>query len=113
MAGTFTPDFGCGFIPDLSIVSIEREALNAAQTQSAFAQILISIGAGQAVYDTAVYDTDVYAGSGRRIFYTNLPLGAEGRVYVQQATYTGQEAFKWFSYAPGLVPEVTSRDFSE
>jgi hypothetical protein len=73
----------------------------------------ISIGSGQATYDTSMYDTDVYAGAGRRIFYTNLPLGAEGRVYVQQATYTGQEAFKWFGYAPGLVPEVTSRDFSE
>lgn len=50
MSGTFRPDFGCGFIPDLSIVSIEREALNAAQRQSAFAQILISIGSGQAVF---------------------------------------------------------------
>ena len=48
--GTFRPDFGCGFIPDLSIVSIEREALNAAQTQSAFAQILVAIGSGQAVF---------------------------------------------------------------
>lgn len=48
--GAFQPDFGCGFIPDLSIVSIQREALNAAQTQSAFAQILIAIGSGQAVF---------------------------------------------------------------
>lgn len=50
VSGTFQPDFGCGFIPDLSIVAIEREALNAIQTRSAFAQILISIGSGQAVF---------------------------------------------------------------
>jgi hypothetical protein len=73
----------------------------------------ISIGAGQALYDTAVYDTDVYAGAGRRQFFTSLPLGAEGRTYVQKATYTGQEAFAWFGYAPGLVPETRARDFSE
>lgn len=73
----------------------------------------VNIGAGQALYDVALYDVDVYAGAGRRQFFTNLPLMAEGRTYVQTATYTGQEAFKLFSYTPGLVPETVSRDFSE
>jgi len=48
--GKFRPDFGCGFIPDLSVVSAVSEPLNAAQRQSAFAQILIAIGSGQAVF---------------------------------------------------------------
>jgi hypothetical protein len=73
----------------------------------------INIGSGQAVYGTGVYGTAVYAGAGRRQFYVPLPLGAEGRTYVQKAVYTGQEQFKWFTYAPGMVPETRSRDFSE
>jgi hypothetical protein len=73
----------------------------------------ISIGAGQATYDTSTYDNAVYAGTGRRQFYTPLPLAADGRTYVQKAVYAGQEAFAWFGYAPGIVPETKSRDFSE
>lgn len=73
----------------------------------------VTIGAGLAKYETALYGTDKYAGSGRRQFYTALPLGSEGRTYVQRAVYAGQSAFRWFNYAPGLVPETRSRDFSE
>jgi hypothetical protein len=73
----------------------------------------VNIGAGQAVYGTAIYGTATYAGAGRRQFFTNLPISAEGRTYVQKATYTGQEAFKWFGFSVGLVPETASRDFSE
>lgn len=73
----------------------------------------INIGSGAAVYGTGVYGTAVYAGAGRRQFFTQLPLGAEGRTFVQAATYIGQEAFAWFSYSVGLVPETRSRDFAE
>jgi hypothetical protein len=73
----------------------------------------ISIGSGLATYGSGVYGTATYAGAGRRQFFTNLPIGAEGRTYVQKARYVGQKAFKWFTYATGLVPEPVSRDFSE
>jgi hypothetical protein len=73
----------------------------------------ITIGAGLAMYDAAIYDTDVYGGAGRRQFYVPLPLSADGRTYVQKFTYSGQEKFKLFSYHAGLVPESQSRAFSE
>jgi hypothetical protein len=73
----------------------------------------VNIGAGQATYGTGLYGTAVYAGAGRRQFFTNLPLGAEGRTLVQKMRYIGSEAFKVFSYALGLVPETRGRDFSE
>jgi hypothetical protein len=73
----------------------------------------LNIGSGQAVYGTAVYGTARYAGAGRRQFFTSLPIGAEGRTYVQKMKYIGQEAFKCFGYTVGLVPETASRDFSE
>lgn len=49
-SGSFRPDFGCAFIPDLSIVSIDRDPINKAQTLSTFAAILITIGSAQAVF---------------------------------------------------------------
>ena len=73
----------------------------------------VTIGTGLALYSTAVYNTAVYAGSGRRQAYQVLPLRAEGRSFVLALTYTGQEAFRVFSYHPGLVPERQSRSFSE
>jgi hypothetical protein len=73
----------------------------------------VNIGSGQALYGVAQYGVDVYAGAGRRKFYQMLPLSAEGRTYVQKATYTGQEAFILYSYTPGLVPETQPRQFSE
>jgi hypothetical protein len=73
----------------------------------------VNIGASQAVYDSALYDVALYGGAGRRKFYIMLPVSADGRTYVQKATYTGQEGFVWFSYTPGLVPESRPREFSE
>ncbi len=72
-----------------------------------------NIGSGLAHYDEAVYDTDVYAGVGRRKLHWNLPLAAEGRVIVHKQVYTGQAAFKMFTYAYGIRPEVRMRDFTE
>lgn len=73
----------------------------------------VPIGAGLAVYDTGTYDTAIYAGAGRRQWYTLLPLSADGRSFVLKATYTGQEPYRWYSYHVGIVPESRSRAFSE
>lgn len=73
----------------------------------------IAIGSGLSVYGTGTYGTAKYAGSGRRQFFTQLPLNADGRTYVQKLQYVGQNAFKVFTYSPGLVPETRARDWSE
>lgn len=73
----------------------------------------INIGSAGAVYGTAIYGISVYGGAGRKKLYLTLPLTAEGRTYVQKATYTGQERFIWYTYTPGLVPETRPRNFSE
>lgn len=73
----------------------------------------LPIGANLAAYGTGTYGTATFAGSGRRQFYTPLPTHAQGRTYVQRLQYVGQQAFKLFTYAPGFVPEVRSRDWSE
>jgi hypothetical protein len=73
----------------------------------------LNIGAGQAVYDTDLYDTATYAGAGRRHAFLQLPLSAEGRSFVGKVIYRGMEAFKVFTYTPGMVPETTTRRFSE
>jgi hypothetical protein len=81
--------------------------------ESVLPSIAIPIGAGQAVYGTGTYGTALYAGSGRRQFYTPLHLEADGRTLVQRLTYVGQEKWKLFSYHVGIVPEPRSRAFSE
>lgn len=73
----------------------------------------VSIGAGLSVYGTAVYGTETYAGAGRRMFHRTQPLGAEGRTMQIKATYSGQEAFRIFTYQLGFVPESRPRSFSE
>ena len=73
----------------------------------------VVIGAGLAVYGTGTYGTATYAGAGRRQAYVTLPLTADGRTFVQKITYSGQEAFRVFSYHPGVVPEPKSRSFTE
>ena len=74
----------------------------------------LSIGiSGASVYGTAQYGTGTYAGAGRRQFFKNLPLGAEGRTYTQRLTYAGQDALRLFGYHIGAVPEAHTRDFSE
>jgi hypothetical protein len=73
----------------------------------------LNIGSGLATYGTSVYGTDRYAGAGRRQWVKNLPLSADGRTFVLNLLYTGQEAFKMFSYHIGLVPEARSRGMNE
>ena len=73
----------------------------------------VTIAAGVAVYDTAIYDTDPYAGAGRRMFHVMQPLAAEGRNLQLKATYSGQAAFRVFTYQLGFVPESRPRAFGE
>lgn len=48
--GGWEPDFACAFGGTLDPLTVEREALTLTQTRSTFIQILVSIGAGQAVF---------------------------------------------------------------
>ena len=73
----------------------------------------ITIGAGIATYGSTTYGGGAYAGTGRRQFYVMQPLAAEGRTVWLKTSYTGQEAFRHFTYGVGLVPETQPRDFSE
>ena len=75
--------------------------------------ISLSIGSGLAQYGTGLYGTATYGGSGRRKAYTMLPLASEGRVAVVKGVYTGQERFRWFTYALGIRPETKPRELTE
>ena len=75
--------------------------------------ISFSIGGAASVYGTAVYGTGTYGGAGRLKAYTELPLTADGRTAWIKTSYSGQEAFKVFTYALGLVPETQPRRFTE
>lgn len=76
-------------------------------------QMSITIGAGLAQYGSTTYGGGQYAGAGRRKFYTPLPLSAEGRTAWLKTSYSGQEAFRQFTYAIGIMPESAPRGFSE
>lgn len=69
----------------------------------------VGIGGSGDVYGTAVYGAATYAGSGRRMFVTNLPLTAEGRTLTLRSIYRGQDAFAHYTYATGVVPEAVPR----
>ena len=73
----------------------------------------VTIGSGISVYGTGTYGSATYAGAGRRQFYKTLPVSADGRTFSLRITYTGQEAWRLYSYHIGLVPETASRGFSE
>lgn len=71
----------------------------------------VSIAGSQALYGAAAYGVDTYGGSGRLRTPLMFPLEAEGLTASLTATYTGSEAFRWFSYMLGIVPETSSRGF--
>lgn len=75
--------------------------------------ISLNIGGGQAQYSSGLYGTALYAGAGRKQAYTALPLGTDGRTYVQKMVYAGQEKFKVFSYHVGLVPDSQPSELSD
>jgi hypothetical protein len=94
--------------PNAGSFSIETVADGVSQ-----GPLTLSIGTGLSVYDEAEYDTDAYAGTGRRKAYTTLPIGADGRTAVTKLTYTGTQPFKVFTYAYTIQPEGAPRQVSE
>ncbi len=71
----------------------------------------IDIVGGTDRYDEAIYGTAVYGGPSRLRKPVMFPIDAEGLTADITATYTGQEAFRWFTYTLGIVPETVSRGF--
>ena len=71
----------------------------------------VTIAGVQALYGTAAYGVDTYGGAGRLRTPIMFPLEAEGLTAAITATYTGQEAFRWFSYMLNIVPETQARGF--
>lgn len=76
-------------------------------------QIGFSIGSGLAFYGVADYGVASYGGAGRHKAYTPLPLSSDGRNAQQKFVYTGKESFALYTYALGMVPEVSPRQMSE
>lgn len=77
-------------------------------------QVSIGIGSGLATYGSgSTYGQSIYGGLGRRKFYSPLPLGAEGRTVWLKTSYSGQEAFRLFTYGITMVPESAALGFSE
>lgn len=64
----------------------------------------IDISGTSDVYGTAIYGTDTYGAQNRVRKPLMFPLEAEGLTAEISATYTGQEAFRWFVYRLGVVP---------
>jgi hypothetical protein len=71
----------------------------------------LDISGAAAAYGSAIYGTSTYGGSGRKRTPCTFPLEAEGLTCGITATYTGQEAFRWYTYRLGVVPETVSRGF--
>ena len=71
----------------------------------------VDISGTTSVYGTAVYGTATYGGANRKRSPLMFPLEAEGITAEISATYTGQEAFRWFSYSFVLMPETARRGF--
>lgn len=77
-------------------------------------QVTIPIGSGLATYGSgSTYAQSVYGGAGRKKFYSPLPLGAEGRTVWLKTSYSGQEAFRLFTYGITMIPESAPLQFSE
>ena len=69
-------------------------------------------GRTTSTYDVSTYDgTAVYDRPGRVRKPIVFPLEAEGLTTEITATYTGSEAFRWFSYNFGAVPESQASGF--
>jgi hypothetical protein len=68
----------------------------------------VPIGSGAAVYGTAVYGTATYAGGGRMQKYITWPITAYGQTAALNATYTGQQRFRFYSYAHVILPDPSA-----
>lgn len=69
----------------------------------------VDISGETARYGTAVYGTDTYGGPSRLREPLDFPLEAEGLTAYITATYSGSDAFRFFTYTLGIVPEVLGR----
>jgi hypothetical protein len=69
----------------------------------------VDISGTTSEYGSAEYGTAVYGGAGRKRTPITFPLEAEGLTCGITATYTGKEAFRWFTYMFGISPEQLSR----
>jgi hypothetical protein len=67
---------------------------------------LLFWGDSSAPYGTA---SRTYGGRGRIQEPFQLPMTAEGRTLAFRSRYTGQGAWKWFTYATNLIPESELR----
>jgi hypothetical protein len=66
----------------------------------------VDISGSFSTYDVSLYDTATYDGPGRKRQPMDFPLDAEGLTAYINATYTGQEAFRWFTYALFVAPNA-------
>lgn len=69
----------------------------------------VAIAGETSDYGVAEYGDGSYGGDGRRTSVLTFPLEAEGRTLYLTGTYTGQESFRWFTYAISIVPEIGLR----
>jgi hypothetical protein len=69
----------------------------------------VDISGTTSSYGVDVYGTATYGGSGRLRRPLTFPLEAEGLTAEITGTYTGREAFRWFTYTLGIVPESGNR----
>ena len=73
----------------------------------------ISIGSGLIFYNDSSYtygdSSRTYGGRDRSIAPMTQPLTADGYAAKLTLTYTGQDEFKQYTYAHGIVPEVKPR----
>ncbi len=69
----------------------------------------VGITGATSVYGTAVYGTGTYGGASRLMTPVTFPLEAEGLAASVLLTYTGQDAFKLFTYALRALPEPDLR----
>lgn len=71
----------------------------------------INISGATDKYDEGVYGTATYETASRIRRVVDFPLEAEGLTTDITTTYTGQDAFRWFTYVLGVVPESLGRGF--
>jgi hypothetical protein len=65
------------------------------------------IGSGATVLGTAVVG-DVLSGGGRLQKYITWPITAYGQTAALNATYFGQERFRFYSYAHVILPDPSA-----
>lgn len=117
MVGTYTgPTFAMGgYITRVIDGSVEFEphggtfGIELVMDNQSFGTQDVVISGDVAIYGEAEYGVDTYGGAGRLRASLMFPLEAEGLTAEITGTYTGQEAFRWFVYRLGLIPETVPR----